>query len=443
MNPDTKLCLNAANSSGRRVMALKLSEDFLKSLQNQTNGPIKIQFGADQKITIGSVPFGFDKVDELQRVQIYKRDSESSELDLVGEMSHRLAVQRKIPEKPRPRNRTRLATVDSQKLGTHLSLESTNGSNSNIEQGIALRTRILHMLALKSMAQAQIAMAVKKPKDELVRTLIQVGTVSGGIWSLKPELYSEVQIESWELYTPEQREIVARNVQESLISKAATEVSQTTLPSKQAMPTSQIPCELDVTHKRKAESPISVDDEPTPIRTSVFAAPEGIKHKSAVRSNEIQLTTKISRSTATSLKKARVVKETSSIYNIKIPKRSTMVREKTASIRKSKGFRIPAVKTATDYQDLTALFRIKYSNYIRLNEKLSKRRPIFEKLNEQLQTAIGTPQESELKRKIDMELAKHNANEVTKWAKQYCSLHQELEAIKKELWRAYEEGCMN
>ncbi|ORX91048.1 hypothetical protein K493DRAFT_317566 [Basidiobolus meristosporus CBS 931.73] len=362
-------------------------------------------------------------------------------------MSHRLAVQRKFPERSRDKSRVRLTTIEAQKHDIKSSSIVANESGSSIEQSISLRTRILQMLALKPMGQAQIAMAVKKPKDELIRTLNQVGTVSGGIWSLKPELYSEVQIDGWRLYTTEQRATVLLNVQEALGNEPSDERSHTGSSLKQeahiSVDSNQAQAPSVDTYKRKAESPILVDDEPAPVQNPLFVVPDGMKHRSTARPNELQRNTKICRNTATPLKKARVVKETSSIYNMKIPKRSLLVREKTASIRKSKGFRIPAVKTASDYQDLTALFRVKYSSYIRLNEKLSKRRPIFEKLNEQLQTAIGTPQESELKRKIDMELAKHNANEVTKWAKQYCNLHQELEAIKKELWRAYEEGCMN
>ncbi|KAJ2455832.1 hypothetical protein EV183_000447 [Coemansia sp. RSA 2336] len=74
-----------------------------------------------------------------------------------------------------------------------------------------LRDRILHTLALAPTEEAQILERVKPPQNAAVDILNSVGQQSGSVWSLRPEKFRLVQIDSWQGYSKQDMLQVAGN----------------------------------------------------------------------------------------------------------------------------------------------------------------------------------------------------------------------------------------
>ncbi|KAJ2848418.1 hypothetical protein IWW36_003310 [Coemansia brasiliensis] len=74
-----------------------------------------------------------------------------------------------------------------------------------------LREKILHMLALAPIDEAQILESVKAPQNVAMDILASVGQKSNSIWSLKPENFRLVQIDSWQAYSKQDKLQVADN----------------------------------------------------------------------------------------------------------------------------------------------------------------------------------------------------------------------------------------
>ncbi|KAI9474709.1 hypothetical protein BX667DRAFT_499125 [Coemansia mojavensis] len=74
-----------------------------------------------------------------------------------------------------------------------------------------LREKILHTLALAPAEEAQVLESAKPPQNAAVDILNSVGRKSGSVWSLRPEKFRLVQIDSWQTYSKQDRLQVADN----------------------------------------------------------------------------------------------------------------------------------------------------------------------------------------------------------------------------------------
>ncbi|KAG0275137.1 hypothetical protein BGZ95_009141 [Linnemannia exigua] len=66
----------------------------------------------------------------------------------------------------------------------------------------------------------------------------------------------------------------------------------------------------------------------------------------------------------------------------------------------SPSFTVPPIKTQADYEDISRQFRAKYQDMTALRAKIDKKKELFDQLGAELEHAVGTDREMELKRKV-------------------------------------------
>ncbi|KAK3826723.1 MAG: hypothetical protein J3R72DRAFT_457612 [Linnemannia gamsii] len=66
----------------------------------------------------------------------------------------------------------------------------------------------------------------------------------------------------------------------------------------------------------------------------------------------------------------------------------------------SPSFTVPPIRTQADYEDISRQFRAKYQDMTTLRSKIDKKKELFDQLGAELEHAVGTDQEKELKRKV-------------------------------------------
>ncbi|ORY07991.1 hypothetical protein K493DRAFT_310004 [Basidiobolus meristosporus CBS 931.73] len=516
MITESKLTLNTLNPNKRRVMSIRLSEELLELLSQGKEKSIKIQFGTDQKIRVGNASFDYNKVDETQPVEIYQKNPSSENLEVIGYLTHKLTVRREMGDKTKERAASRMDSrksvllnkdnkeVEPQKMrrppqlksapittrrlaptSTTQSLASLVTSKDGGKPGssIPLRTRILQLLAINPMSQGNLAMTMKVPKDELIKTLNSVATVTGDIWSLKDDSFKEVKIKDWEAYSSKEKETVSLNALKAFDSlnlpSDAPERSGLILPPKpESEPTpdrdkpkgaAEMNEEIqqkDYSRRRIAETP---KEAPSDARSTTRGTSS--KPSSLARSSSNVKETSAENTPTPTTRKPRAPRDPSSLGGYRIPKKtdsrnaeSGEISEKEplpASKNRSNGsavetnnshaastgtarsdhasrkhpVRVYVVKTSIEYHDLVALFQVKNMEYQSLNEKIHAKKPQLERLAEQARKSVDSE-----KQELAADIMKLRCKEISRWADEFTELHYDLEAISKELSRASEQG---
>ncbi|KAK9762682.1 hypothetical protein K7432_011352, partial [Basidiobolus ranarum] len=368
MITNSKVTLNTLNPNKRRVMSIRLSEDLLELLTHSKEKSIKIQFGADQKIRFGNTAFEYNKVDETQPVEVYQQTNSSENLQVIGYMTHKLTVRREIGEKTKERTTGRLdsrkslllnkdnkevepqrmkrptqlktAPITTRRLAPTSATHSVPSATSSKDSGkpssnIPLRTRILQLLAINPMAQGNLAMTMKVPKDELIKTLNSVATVTGDIWSLKAESFKEVKIKDWEAYSAKEKEAVSLNALKAfdglnlppdapernglVLPKSVSEATPDRDKNNGATEAAEEIHQKDYSRRRIAEAP---RDSPTDSRNS--SRNVATKSSSLARSSASAKDTPSNDNASTpTTRKPRAPRDSSSLGGYRIPKKMT------------------------------------------------------------------------------------------------------------------------
>ncbi|KAJ1967544.1 hypothetical protein IWQ62_001793 [Dispira parvispora] len=100
---------------------------------------------------------------------------------------------------------------------------------------------------------------------------------------------------------------------------------------------------------------------------------------------------------------------------------------------------ISRVTSKAELHSLCHTFQKRYAEYQKLYQQLNERRPAFEKLSAELRNSVATSREEELRNEIHQLFIQQDGKQVANWAEQYNQLHKELQNMKREIWRAYEE----
>ncbi|KAG4099864.1 hypothetical protein H8356DRAFT_989010 [Neocallimastix lanati (nom. inval.)] len=236
IQPDTK---------HRRLVplaALKVNDEFLELLESNTNN-LTIQFGSTCKIVSNNQEFKFTMEKEENRVAVdyvRRNDIKSNSLEICGRLTHTLKMKKNMTQQlsdkirnkyieTEKNNRTSIVLDNSQisnikkqnsrlknKTRLYDGSKSKLRSNSPIQVtgGLDLRTRIVHMLAPKPMKLVNLSkmLKIKETEPELISILenISVKNVSNE-YKLKPEIYKEVDLQTWHTWDHNQRNQAIEN----------------------------------------------------------------------------------------------------------------------------------------------------------------------------------------------------------------------------------------
>ncbi|ORX85189.1 hypothetical protein BCR32DRAFT_290854 [Anaeromyces robustus] len=228
------------------LAALKVNDEFLEHLQSNPEN-ITIQFGSTCKILSNKEEFEFTITPEKKSVAVdYIRmdDSNSNSLEICGRLSHMLEMKGKMgkqlsyklknkyesernnrtsivlnseqisnikKQNSRIKNKTRLyeAPVKS-KLRSTSPLQATGG--------LDLKKRIIHMLAPKPMKLANLCkmLKIKETEPELKNILETISTKNtANEFKLNPELYKEVDLQTWHTWDHNQRNQAIENARKA------------------------------------------------------------------------------------------------------------------------------------------------------------------------------------------------------------------------------------
>ncbi|KAF9343027.1 hypothetical protein BGX26_006399, partial [Mortierella sp. AD094] len=92
LNHNDHFVVNAAQPSRRQIIEFKLSEEVLEEI---LNGNESIQLDLNQaKLLVGGTPYDFSQMPGISNIEVYKLQSGSKQLDLVGDISAKCTIQR-------------------------------------------------------------------------------------------------------------------------------------------------------------------------------------------------------------------------------------------------------------------------------------------------------------------------------------------------------------
>ncbi|KAJ1656418.1 hypothetical protein IWQ61_004010 [Dispira simplex] len=100
---------------------------------------------------------------------------------------------------------------------------------------------------------------------------------------------------------------------------------------------------------------------------------------------------------------------------------------------------VSRVTSKAELHSLCHAFQKRYVEYQKLYQQLNERRPAFERLSAELSNSVTTSREEELRNEIHQLFIQQDGKQVANWAEKYNQLHKQLQNMKREIWRAYEE----
>ena len=211
---------------------------------------------------IGSQTFHFMKVVETQPVQLLSKPPKSHKLHLLGTISHKLnpkfelekskaeAIRQRSQhaEKERLARKTveldSLSVTNSKEQKRLISRRKSNATSSTISSKnhhlnsvintYSLKTRAIQTLAIGPITIDQLSQKLSTTPNLLTDIVkeICVDSQSQNILQLLPELYGQIKITDWPLYSMRERNIVCKNVSSFTSSTSSTTpvpISETTI----------------------------------------------------------------------------------------------------------------------------------------------------------------------------------------------------------------------
>ncbi|KAI1318363.1 hypothetical protein EDD11_006701 [Mortierella claussenii] len=230
VNHNDHFVVNAAQPR-RQIMEFKLSEEVLEEI---LNGNESIQIDMSQlKLLVGGVAHDFSHMGGLKDIEVYKMQSGAKQLDLVGDLTAKCAIQRthvkkgqKKATRHEPARTTQIIDAKDLKKPTATSsirrasspsapaAAATPASTATAGTVVPLKTRVIQLLALqpRGTEEKELLKILRVGQEELQSILSTVANPStSGRYVLKPETYKEVKIYDWKSYSAKERQIVAKN----------------------------------------------------------------------------------------------------------------------------------------------------------------------------------------------------------------------------------------
>lgn len=210
---------------------------------------------------IGSQIFHFMKVEETQPVQLLSKPAKSHKLHLLGTISHKLnpkfelekskaeAIRQRSQDAEKERLARKTVELDSLSVTNSkgqkrlISRKKSSATSSTISSnhhhhpnsGIntySLKTRAIQTLAIGPITIDQLSQKLSTTPNLLIDIVneICVDSRSQHILRLLPELYGQIKITDWPLYSMRERNIVCRNVSSFSSSSTPVPISETITP---------------------------------------------------------------------------------------------------------------------------------------------------------------------------------------------------------------------
>ncbi|KAG0012850.1 hypothetical protein BGZ80_011471 [Entomortierella chlamydospora] len=550
LNHNDQFVVNAAQPSRRQIIEFKLSEEVLEEI---LNGNESIQLDLNQaKLLVGETPYDFSQMPGISNIEVYKLQSGSKQLDLVGDISAKCTIQRthakkgqKKATKHEPQRtvfRTNLRQRKGRKKGgsklsgtapvrrtlspspspataavasAATTAAATAATAATAGTVVPLKTRVVQLLALhqRGVEEKELTKLLRVRIEDLQSILPIIANYSGGRYVLKPETYKEVKIYDWKNYSAKERDIVVNNASAAFdrlgLSSDAPE-RDILFPEKTKRASPPLVAEgyhvlgnMETTNSkwrsggggggsesegldngRMSSSGSSLLKPPTQKKTSAKKSPGTVASKTKKTSSSSKkaaaaaiLDTVPNHSTRgaatpssmkrTSETKKTGSKETGGVGNgYKIPKvgsGATIPRKPP-----SPGFTVPSITTQAEYEETSRKFMAKYKEMKDLKTRIDKKKELFDQLGAELERAMGTEREGELKRKIQdafgeeiidrkvlrrtgeprngisskraaVAIAERDKSlnlSVRSMAERYKTLHKEVDMMKRALWEA-------
>ncbi|KAF9395220.1 hypothetical protein BGX21_010021 [Mortierella sp. AD011] len=581
LNHNDQFVVNAAQPSRRQIIEFKLSEEVLEEI---LNGNESIQLDLNQaKLLIGETPYDFSQMPGISNIEVYKLQSGSKQLDLVGDINAKCTIQRthakkgqKKATKHEPQRTTNLEQRKvGKKGGSKLSgtapvrrtlspspspatatvasaattAATTAATATTAGTVVPLKTRVVQLLALhqRGVEEKDLTKLLRVRIEDLQSILPIIANYSGGRYVLKPETYKEVKIYDWKNYSAKERDIVVNNASAAFdrlgLSPDAPE-RDILFPEKTKRASPPLVAEgyhvlgnMETTNSkwrsggggggsesegldngRMSSSGSSLLKPPTQKKTSAKKSPGAVASKTKKTSSSSKkaaaaaiLDTVPNHSTRgavtpssnlkqplggtpavgvgspiiagrrssingngvapavkrTSETKKAGSKETGGVGNgYKIPKvgsGATIPRKPP-----SPGFTVPSITTQAEYEETSRKFMAKYKEMKDLKIRIDKKKELFDQLGAELERAMGSEREGELKRKIQdafgeeiidrkvlrrtgeprngisskraaVAIAERDKSlnlSVRSMAERYKTLHKEVDMMKRALWEA-------
>ncbi|ORZ10315.1 hypothetical protein BCR41DRAFT_357749 [Lobosporangium transversale] len=592
VNHNDHYVVNAAQPR-RQIMELKLSEEVLEEI---LNGNESIQIDMNQfKLLVGGTAHDFTHMGQsgpLKDIEVYKMKFGTKQLDLVGDLTAKCAIQRthvkKVHKKAtkhepvrttqiidakdlkktaapvrRPQSPLTSSTIATAGTATSTISASTVPASTTATAGtiVPLKTRVVQLLALQSKGteEKELLKILRVGHDDLQSILSIVANLSSsGRYVLKPETYKEVKIYDWKSYSAKERQIVVKNASaafdklglgldaperdilseekarrtsppqvaegyhivgnmetpnskrwaggggggsesegldngrmaggnpllkpptatqkktsakkspipgQTLTKKKGTSTKGSSKSSRQSAAAAIL--ENVANHSTKGVSTPSSTTKPALVGTPNavgIGSPIIAGRRPSINGNGNTVSS-VKRGSET-VKKARSSnQELGGIGNgYKIPKVSSGVTVPPKP--QSPTFTVPPISTQAEFEEVSRQFTAKYQEMMMIKARLDKKKELFDRLGAELERAIGTDREAELKRKVQdafgedvvdrkvlrrtgeprngvsaekaaaakAEQSQHMS--LRTMAERYKSLHHEVDTMKRALWEA-------
>ncbi|KAF9126764.1 hypothetical protein BGW39_006362 [Mortierella sp. 14UC] len=227
LNHNDHFVVNAADpsSSRRQIIEFKLSEEVLDEI---LKGKESIRLDLNHsKLLVGNTPYDFNHMPGINNIEVYKLPAGSKQLDLVGNITSKCAIQRthakqgqKKATKHEPiRTEGKVSGRKARSITTTL---GTSGADSNGSSGSSSSVGIRHISATQDPhCTAHSATPTRSGRERAhedvesqsrrLTIYIIIANYSGGRYVLRPETYKEVKIHDWKSYSAKQRDIAINN----------------------------------------------------------------------------------------------------------------------------------------------------------------------------------------------------------------------------------------
>ncbi|KAG0300446.1 hypothetical protein BGZ98_009176 [Dissophora globulifera] len=220
LNHNNHFVVNAAQPARQQIIELKLSEELLEEI---LNGNESIQVDMNQAM-LG-----------ISNIEVYKLPAGSNQLDLVGEITEKCAIQRtharRGQKKATKHEPLRTYVLKKGSKSARPAPGSTPGAPAPASTpvrrppspppstaaaagtAVPLKTRVVQLLALQSRGteERELLKILRVGAENLQSILLTVADLSGGRYILKPETYKEVKIHDWKNYSAKERQAVMKN----------------------------------------------------------------------------------------------------------------------------------------------------------------------------------------------------------------------------------------
>eukprot|EP01113_Clastostelium_recurvatum_P016581 TRINITY_DN1951_c0_g1_i3.p1 TRINITY_DN1951_c0_g1~~TRINITY_DN1951_c0_g1_i3.p1 ORF type:complete len:599 (+),score=144.56 TRINITY_DN1951_c0_g1_i3:163-1959(+) len=300
------------------------------------------------------------------------------------------------------------------------------------------RAAIVHALALKEQGTNRF------PKDA-TKVLQSVAEFKApGIWFLKEDFYKEVKVDTWDAYSPEDREKVRSRVTPVLAKQAAASVAtvaadDTTKPSKTRPSTAEAVVTAAPTPKSARVGLL-----PTPTTTTAAVASTSsarLQHpagRPAPKTNTPTGTAPappVANGDHSSRRRAAppatAPAPASSTGASSTSRAPEGVRPSSEKIVAPPIHKDPIVNSGM-YDAYKHEYNSKYSRYKQLNEDLNTNRTMFAKLGEEWRAAEDAVVKKQLSANIE-KLYQNDKERIFQMQTEYSTLHQELKAVKTRM----------